>query len=155
MCQFFKSSGIVVIWQRPVWRVPHLFGFLSVQCTTGCPASVWYDHRCWKGRGRIISTNMKCALAVETQKQYDLAEGVSAGFDSREWYCRKPLFKYSVVPWELQMRTHTHAHERTDTHTHTLIFFSPEQLNLFSFCSLSSWLCAGQNYVLWQKVRHG
>lgn len=104
LCQLFQSSGIAVIQKRPVWRVPHLFGFLFIQSTTGCPVNDWYDHHCWKWRGRIVLTNMNCAFPVETQKQYDLAEGISAGFDSREWHCRKPLLKSSVMPWQLLLQ---------------------------------------------------
>lgn len=32
----------------------------------------------------MILTNVNCAFLVEMQKQYDLAEGVSVGFVSRE-----------------------------------------------------------------------
>lgn len=99
MCQFFQSFGIVVIWKCPVWRVPHLFGFLSIQFITGWPASVWSDHNHWKWRGRIILTNVNCAFLVETQQRCDLAEGVSPGFDSRKWHCRKPLLKSTLMPW--------------------------------------------------------
>lgn len=36
-----------------------------------------------------------------------------------------------------------------------MFIFFLEQLNLCSFCSLSSWLFGGQNYVLGQKAGHG
>lgn len=103
LCQFLQSSGTVVIQKHSVWKVPHLFGFLSIQCLTGCLARVWYDQHYWKWRQVIILARMNCTFPVETQKQYELAEGRSAGFDSWEWHCRDPLLKSSVVPWQMLM----------------------------------------------------
>lgn len=83
----------MVTQKQPVWKVPYLLGFFSTHCRTDFLFSVWYDQHYLKWRQNLVLTRMNCTFPVETEKQYELAKGGSAGLDSWEWECRELIMK--------------------------------------------------------------